>query len=235
MEYNIYCDESCHLISNDSDYMVIGALSCPKNKVKKINNYLRHLISNYSLSDNIELKWHKVSEKTEKLYLDIITYFFSQDDLKFRAIIINKKTIDNNKFSQTDDDFYYKMFFTMLRYMIIPTNSYNIYPDIKDTNSYYKHQILLNYLRNDFFDYNKKTIKKNQPIRSYESLLLQVTDIIIGALSYYYRDLNTNQSKINIIEKIKNNYNESLDVSTTYNYSKFNLLLWRSKDDINKI
>ena len=26
MEYNIYCDESCHLVSNDSKYMLIGAV-----------------------------------------------------------------------------------------------------------------------------------------------------------------------------------------------------------------
>ena len=35
MEYNVYCDESCHLVSNDSKYMLIGAVYCPKYKVKK--------------------------------------------------------------------------------------------------------------------------------------------------------------------------------------------------------
>ena len=43
MEYNIYCDESCHLESNNSKYMLIGAVYCPKIKVKKIkttNTYI---------------------------------------------------------------------------------------------------------------------------------------------------------------------------------------------------
>ena len=35
MEYNVYCDESCHLKSNESKYMLIGAVYCPK-RVKYI-------------------------------------------------------------------------------------------------------------------------------------------------------------------------------------------------------
>lgn len=30
MEYNVYCDESCHLKSNECKYMLIGAVYCPK-------------------------------------------------------------------------------------------------------------------------------------------------------------------------------------------------------------
>ena len=72
MEYNVYCDESCHLVSNDSKYMLIGAVYCPKCKVKKVNQYIEHLKENYNLSVKIELKWNKIDKKTEKLYLDII-------------------------------------------------------------------------------------------------------------------------------------------------------------------
>lgn len=34
MEYNIYCDESCHLPHDAFDLMVIGGLSCPKDHGK---------------------------------------------------------------------------------------------------------------------------------------------------------------------------------------------------------
>ena len=49
MEYNIYCDESCHLKSNDSNFMLIGAVYCPKYKVRKVNEYIEHLKENYNL------------------------------------------------------------------------------------------------------------------------------------------------------------------------------------------
>lgn len=232
MEYNVYCDESCHLASNDGKYMLIGAVYCPKNKIKKINEYIQHLKENYNLSSSIELKWNKVDKKTEKLYLDIINYFFNDDDLRFRVIVIDKTTLDHKKYNQTENDFYHKAYYNMLKYIINPENSYNIYTDIKDTNSYYYLQKMLNYLRITISDTNKKTIKKVQPIRSYESSILQINDILIGALSYYYRNLNSNSVKINIINEIKNLCQCEFDVTSNYSNTKFNIFIWRSRDDI---
>ena len=233
MEYNIYCDESCHLASNNSKYMLIGAVYCPKFKVKKVNEYINHLKNNYNLSNKIELKWNKVDKKTEKLYLDIINYFFNNDDLKFRVIVIDKTKLNHKKYNQTENDFYHKAYYEMLKYIIIPGNSYNIYPDIKDTHSYYYHQITLNYLRIKMSDTNKKTIKKIQLIKSYEAPILQINDILIGALSYYYRNLSTNSIKLNIIHEIQRLYQNSFDISSSYSNTKFNIFIWKSKDDRN--
>lgn len=232
MEYNVYCDESCHLKSNNSKYMLIGAVYCPKFKVKKINEYIEHLKENYNLSNKIELKWNKIDKKTEKLYLDIIAYFFNNDDLKFRVIVIDKTKLNHEKYNQTENDFYHKSYYEMLKYIITPGNSYNIYPDIKDTNSYYYHQIMLDYLRLKMSDTNKKTIKKVQPIRSYEAPILQINDILIGALSYYYRGLSENRIKLTIVNEINKFYQNSFDVSSYYNNTKFNIFIWRSRDDI---
>lgn len=234
MEYNIYCDESCHLTSNDSRYMLIGAVYCPKNKVKKINEYIKYLKENYELSNNIELKWNKFHWKTEKLYLDVVNYFFNQDYLKFRVIVIDKTVLNHEKYNQTENDFYHKAYYEMLKYIITPENSYNIYPDIKDTNSYYYHQVMMGFLRLKIGDNNSKTIKKVQPIRSYESPILQINDILIGALSYYYRNLQTNKSKLNVINEIENLYGGPLNQTSTYSNTKFNIFIWKSKDDINR-
>ena len=232
MEYNVYCDESCHLVSNDSKFMLIGAVYCPKNKVKKVNDYIGHLKKNYNLSDRIELKWNKIDKKTERLYMDIINYFFNNDDLKFRVIVIDKTKLNHDKYNQTENEFYHKAYYNMLKYIIVPGNSYNIYPDIKDTNSYYNHQIMLEYLRIKMNDTNKKTIKKVQPIRSYEASILQINDILIGALSYYYRNLSGNIVKQNIINEIRKMYQNDFDATSYYSNTKFNILNWKSKDEI---
>ena len=232
MEYNVYCDESCHLVSNDSNYMLIGAISCPKNKVKKVNEYIEHLKENYNISNKIELKWNKIDKKTEKLYLDIINYFFNNDDLKFRVIVIDKTKLNHKKYNQTENDFYHKAYYEMLKYIIVPGNSYNIYPDIKDTNSYYYHQVMLDYLRIKMADYNKKTIRKVQPIRSYEAPILQINDILVGALSYHYRNLSNNSVKLNIISEIKKLYQNDLNTTSYCSNTKFNIFMWRSRNDI---
>ena len=232
MEYNVYCDETNHLKINKGEYMAIGAIYLPKSRVKKVNRYLRDLKSKYGLKDNQELKWNLIKNSSIDLYLDIVKYFFNgENDIKFRAILINKDLIDNETYNQTDDDFYYKMYYTMLKYLITPDNSYNIYPDIKDTDSYFRHQQVLEFSRIKQKDLNGKTLKKIQPIKSFEAPLMQLTDIMIGALVYYnnYPE-NKNKNKEKVINEIISDV--KINNTTPYNNTKFNLLYWRSKDDI---
>lgn len=37
----IFCDESCHLEHDNSNYMVLGAISCPENKKEEIYNEIK--------------------------------------------------------------------------------------------------------------------------------------------------------------------------------------------------
>jgi hypothetical protein len=91
---------------------------------------------------------------------------------------------------------------------------------------------MLEYLRIKMSDLNKKTIKKVQPIRSYEAPILQINDILIGALSYYYRNLSSNSVKLNIINEINKLYQNSFNTSSNYNNTKFNIFIWKSRDEI---
>ena len=87
-------------------------------------------------------------------------------------------------------------------------------------------QSVLYYLRLKIVDDNEKTILKMQPIRSYESTILQLTDVMIGAITYYYRDLNTNQSKLKIINTILQKSVYGLKQNTPYKKDKFNIFIW---------
>ena len=60
-EYNIYCDESCHLEHDNSPVMVLGAISCPKDKKSEMFNDIRRIKERVGLSTYFEIKWTKVS------------------------------------------------------------------------------------------------------------------------------------------------------------------------------
>ena len=145
-------------------------------------------------------------------------------------MVIDKERLNHKKYNQTENDFYHKAYYEMLKYIINRNNSYNIYPDIKDTNSYYYHQVMLNYLKIKILDTNNEIIKKVQPIKSYEAPILQINDILIGALSYSYRKLSDNDAKLNIIKKIDSLYPDNLD-ETSYS-EKFNIFMWKPRNDI---
>jgi len=214
------------MIDKDGDFMVIGAVYCPKNKVRQITNYILELKKKYDISKFCELKWTKVSKSKEDFYNDLIKYFFIEDDLKFRAIVCDKRILNHELYKQTHDEWYHKMYYDMLKYIFNKPDSYNIYADMKDSYSYENFQNVLHYLRLNIVDENEQTIVKMQPIRSYESTILQLTDIIIGAMTYYYRKLDGNKSKLKLIDTIKEKSIYGIDRNTPYRKDKFNIFIW---------
>lgn len=225
-EMNIYCDESCHLEHDDSDIMVLGAVYCARDKVAEINQRIKEIKNNNGVHSDSEIKWNKVSNLKLNLYKDIVNYFFDDDDLFFRAVIANKQNLSHEKHNQTHDDWYYKMYFLTLRNIISPKKSTNIFIDIKDTNSAKKISKLKDILRNNKYDFNHKIVKNMQPIRSHEVQIMQLTDILIGALSYYNRFQNGNQGKVDVIELIKHRSGYNLTQSTLTSEQKFNVFRW---------
>ena len=97
IEYNIYCDESCHLENDSQKAMVLGAIWCEKRKVREIAKRLKEIKHKHNFDSNFEIKWTKVSKSKVDFYLDIIDYFFDDDDLKFRGVVVpNKKNLNHD-------------------------------------------------------------------------------------------------------------------------------------------
>ncbi len=231
MEYNIYCDESCHLENDNSKVMVLGAIWCPKEKRKEIFTRIREIKVQYGLPQTFEIKWNKVSPAKVDFYLQLIDYFFDDDDLHFRALVVPDKTVLNHRFfNQTHDTFYYKMYFDMLKVILAPVNAYNIYIDIKDTRSQEKVEHLCQVLRNNHYDYDNKIIKKVQQIQSHEAEALQLADLLIGAIGYFHRGLNSNQAKLQLIDRMQERSGYNLRHSTLYREDKTNLFIWHPQN-----
>jgi hypothetical protein len=231
MEYNVYCDESCHLEHDHINVMVFGAIWCLKEKKDGIFKRIREIKSEYGFSENFEVKWNKVSPAKRDFYLRLIDYFFDDDDMHFRALIVPDKSLLNHPvFHQTHDEFYYKMYFNLLKVILTPSNSYNIYIDIKDTRSQEKVEKLADILRNNHYDYNKEIINRIQQIKSHEVELLPLADLLTGAIGYHHRNLAENTAKLSIINRIRERSNYSLDNSTLFREDKMNLFIWKSRD-----
>ncbi|TNC81303.1 MAG: DUF3800 domain-containing protein [Oleiphilus sp.] len=225
--YNVYCDESCHLENDNQKAMVLGAIWCRLDKRKEIAERLREIKVKHNLKPDFEIKWTKVSRSKLSFYLDVLDYFFDDDDLNFRGLIVpDKRVLNHSAFSQDHDDWYYKMYFTMLKTIFDPHSHYRVYIDIKDTLGHEKINNLHDVLCNNAFDYSRKMIERIQRVHSHESEQLQLADLLIGALAYLHRELGESDSKLALIQRIKERSGYSLDRSTLLRESKFNLLLW---------
>ena len=231
--YNIYCDESCHLENDKQKAMVLWAVFCPANKTKTILSRIREIKKKHWFSSDFEIKWTKISPAKEDFYLDIIDYFFDTEYLHFRWLIIpNKNTLNHTSFNQSHDEWYYKMYFSMLKIIFNPFMRYNIYVDIKDTIWAEKCRELHDVISNSLYDFNKNIVKKIQLVHSHEVWILQITDILIWALSYLHRQLDTSSSKQTMIRRIADRTWYSLKKNTLYKEDKFNLFIWQPNEEL---
>lgn len=227
--YNIYCDESCHLENDGEKAMVIGGVWCPESKKHEIFHRLREIKEEHGLDKHFEIKWNKVSKGQLNFYMDIVNYFFDNSDIHFRVLVIpNKAELKHELFNQTHDDFYYKMYFNMLKTIFEPDCGYNIYIDIKDTRGQKKVEKLHDVLCNNHYDFNRELIRKVQQVRSEEVELVALADLLIGAVSYLMREKNTSEAKLKLIDRIKQRSGYSLTASTLQRENKFNLFIWKS-------
>jgi len=230
MEYNVYCDESCHLLHNNGNAMVLGAIWCPSTKRHEAFKRIREIKVAHSLSPNFEIKWNKVSPAKVDFYMDLVNYFFDDDDLHFRALVVPDKTrLNHEAFNQDHDTFYYKMYFDLLKVILSPDGGYNIFIDIKDTRSQKKVDHLKEILRNNQYDFHDQIIKGIQQVHSHEVELLQITDLLIGAISYLHRGLSQNQAKVQLLNRIRTRSGYSLLRSTLVKEEKMNIFIWKPR------
>lgn len=226
VEINVYCDESNHLLNDNSNIMTIGLVYLPKHKVREVNIRLREIKEKNKINLMTELKWSKITNLHLQAYLDLVDYFFDDDDLCSRVLIIpNKQGLDHERFNQNHDDWYYKMHFRLIENVIQTGFIYNIYLDYKDTNMNTKSLKLNRYLTKKFSK-NIVSIEKIQPIRSNEVELMQIVDILIGAVAYKNKGLYGNNAKSKVIDRIIERSKKELVYNSLLREHKLNLFVW---------
>ena len=229
--FNIYCDESCHLEHDRQKVMILGAIWCPLKKAKEIAQSIRGIKEKHGLGRDFEIKWTKVSPGKLDFYIDLTNYFFAEPDLHFRALIVaDKDKLHHEVYSQSHDEWYFKMYFTMLKAIFRPNASYRIYLDIKDTRSAPKVRKLQDVLCNNAYDFSREIIQKVQTVRSHEVEQIQLTDLLIGAVAYANRNLSGSSAKQRLVEIIRERSGYSLTRSTLYMEDKFNLFRWTARE-----
>jgi len=229
--FNVYCDESCHLEHDQIPVMAWGGVSCNTQVVRNVSERIRLLKTEYGLKPDFESKWTKVSPARIDFYSDLVDLFVADDRLQFRGLVVpNKRLLNHAAFDQSHDNWYYKMYFTMLRPVLTAPHRYRIYLDMKDTHGGLKTRGLHNVLANSQHDFDRECIERVQQVRSHECELLQIVDILIGALTYANRGLDGSPAKSAIVEQLRNQFGTyALTHTSAFTAVKFNILVWRAQ------
>jgi hypothetical protein len=211
--------------------MVLGGVSCPEDLKEEVFHRIRSIKAENGLGPQSEMKWTKISTAKISAYKDLINYFFDIKELSFRSVVVDKGTLDHEAFAQTHDQFYYKMYWQMLEWFIEPLNTYHIYLDLKDTQGVTKVSKLHEVLCNSKHDFNREVISRIQEVRSHEIALLQIADILIGAIAYANRfpEGGRSEAKNEMVRLVKARSSFSLRRSTSLGARKFNIFSWEGQ------
>lgn len=217
--FNLYCDESTHLIHDGHPYMLLSYISIAYPQIRLAKEEIKAIKRKFNHTE--ELKWTNVHSATYKVYAELVDWFF-MNDLEFRAVVVDKSQIDETRADYSFNDFYFRMYFQLLHTKVDFQNRYNVFLDIKDTCSGEKLEKL-----KKIMSYNS-SIGTLQFIPSRESVFIQLADVLMGAINYNLRiqkgDVKGNViAKLKLIEKIKRHSNISLNTTTPLSRNKFNL------------
>lgn len=217
--FNLYCDESTHLIHDGHPYMLLSYISIAYPQISLAKEEIKAIKRKFNYTE--ELKWTNVHSATYKVYAELVDWFF-MNDLEFRTVVVDKSEIDEQRADYSFNDFYFRMYFQLLHTKVDFQNRYNVFLDIKDTCSGEKLEKL-----KKIMSYNS-SIGTLQFIPSRESVFIQLADVLMGAINYNLRiqkgDVKGNViAKLKLIEKIKRHSNISLNTTTPLSRNKFNL------------
>lgn len=217
--FNLYCDESTHLIHDGHPYMLLSYISIAYPQIRLAKEEIKAIKRKFNYTE--ELKWTNVHSATYKVYAELVDWFF-MNDLEFRAVVVDKSQIDEKRADYSFNDIYFRMYFQLLHTKVDFQNRYNVFLDIKDTCSGEKLEKM-----KKIMSYNS-SIGTLQFIPSRESVFIQLADVLMGAINYNLRiqkgDVKGNViAKLKLIEKIKRHSNISLNTTTPLSRNKFNL------------
>ena len=217
--FNLYCDESTHLIHDGHPYMLLSYISIAYPQIRLAKEEIKAIKRKFNYTE--ERKWTNVHSATYKVYAELVDWFF-MNDLEFRAVVVDKSQIDEKRADYSFNDFYFRMYFQLLHTKVDFQNRYNVFLDIKDTCSGEKLEKM-----KKIMSYNS-SIGTLQFIPSRESVFIQLADVLMGAINYNLRiqkgDVKGNViAKLKLIEKIKRHSNISLNTTTPLSRNKFNL------------
>lgn len=233
-EFNLYCDESCHLPADHEPVMVLGTVWLPEDKRREIFSRIRDIKQNHGMYPDAEMKWTKVSNSKFAAYRDLVDYFFDDDDLHFRAIVAHRGGLDHERFNQSHDDWYYKVYYQLISNVLTSENTYRVYVDIKDTLGGAKARTLHEILCSGMYDFSAESLTRVQQVRSDEVQAIQLADILIGALAFANRpNANPSKPKTDLVDRIRVRSGKSLDRSTPPREAKFNIFHWTPQPNIN--
>ncbi|MBF0180657.1 MAG: DUF3800 domain-containing protein [Magnetococcales bacterium] len=227
MNFDVYCDESRpDLLTSthpNGQYVVIGSLWLETDRRHECKQAIHALRDTHRVGG--EFKWQKVSPSRIGFYTSLLDWFVDQGPaVRFRCILIAQDQLDWHLHEGDRELGFYKFYYQMLHHWVLDFNRYIIFCDYKSNRLMNRLAILQRCL-----SYANLTsrISEVQAVRSEESVLIQLTDVLTGAISAKSnRSLQPNSAKSLLVRHLEKRLGHPL-AATRRDAQKFNVFAIR--------
>ncbi|MBF0142306.1 MAG: DUF3800 domain-containing protein [Magnetococcales bacterium] len=223
MDFDVYCDESRPDLLTSThpggQFVVIGSLWQASDRRLEYKQAIHALRDTYRVGG--EFKWQKVSPSRIQFYEAIVDWFADQgQDVRFRCICIRHDQLNWSLHGEDRELGFYKFYYQMLHHWILDFNRYAVFCDYKSNRVMSRLSTLKQCL-----SYANLTseIAQVQAVRSEESVLIQLTDVLTGAVSAKFNQtLTPDSAKSALVRRLETRLGHPLQ-STCRGEQKFNI------------
>ncbi len=224
MKFDVYCDEvRPDLFSSKAPpctYLLIGSLWAHQEDRDRLKTAIHALRDKHKVGG--EFKWQKLSPSRLGFYCDLVSLFFAEGDrLRFRCISVDRAKVDLIEYHENDQELgFYKFYYQLLHHWIHDFNDYSVFCDYKCNRDMRRLQVLQRCLARSNLSANTSSI---QAIRSEESVLIQMVDVLVGAASAKLNlSLRPDSAKSKLVDFIESKLGRPI-AATSKSAAKFNV------------
>jgi len=229
MDFDIYCDECFPDLfcsqKPQARYALIGSLWLPTTKRAEFKQAIHALRDRHKVGG--EIKSRKVSPSRLEFYKALCDWFIDQgDDLRFRVITIESAKLNLIQFHEGSAELgFYKFYYQLLTHWIQPRNRYAVFCDYQTNQIPTRLHEMKNVLRSA---HPLSSILEVQWVRSPESVLTQLTDVLTGLASARLNGTaQEGSAKAQLLQHLENRLGHSIrpTVSSQHKFNVFNIRL----------
>ena len=239
----IFCDESSH---TGHRYCVLGAMYFYMKEGQGARSAIRSFedtINDERKKERVlaEIKWSKVPKKEGKyfgFYKKFVTRFFN-NKLYFSCIIIDTKATPlSHRTSMHDHEIgFYKFYYQLLanniirrfpkdvEFRVVIDYKQDRWPDSLET----LERVLNIKVMGRIPSRARERMVRVQAIRSHELNLLQLMDLLTGAVAAKWNKRTTSRTKLALIDYIEKKSGNRLDIPTSMTRKTFNIWLFKPR------
>ncbi len=227
MNFEVYCDESRQeyfgspLPEGKPRYVLIGSLWFEAANRPGFKASIQDMREEHNVHG--EFKWTRVSPSRQSFYTELVSFFFDEP-MRFRCIVLPAHQLDAIRFHNDDNELmFYKFYYQLLHQWILDFNTYRIFVDMKTNRVGRRLLRLREVLDRANYTSNGASV---QALPSHQVDLLQLGDVLIGAVGFHFNADGTSAAKRAVLQAIEARLRHPIQ-PTSKSEEKFNIFRWR--------